>query len=64
MQQTLDAQQAALILHLHVDTVRRLARVGTLPGSRIGKGWLFQQADLLAYLDSCRPGTRHERGQS
>jgi len=44
--QTLNAEQAAKVLHLTPKRVRILARAGKLPASRVGRQWLFRQEDL------------------
>src|SRR3954453_4843409 len=49
---TLDLPQAANLLKLHPTTLRRMAREGTVPAARIGKGWLFVELDLLEYVRS------------
>jgi molybdopterin-binding protein len=41
--ETLDAQQAADLLHLNVKRVQSLARAGKLPAFRIGRKWLFHR---------------------
>jgi molybdopterin-binding protein len=44
--QTLNAEQAAKVLHLTAKRVRILAREGKLPASRVGRQWLFREEDL------------------
>jgi molybdopterin-binding protein len=46
----LTAEQAGRLLHLHVKRVQGLARTGRLPGSRIGRKWLFRRSDLERML--------------
>ena len=48
--ETLDAGQAAQLLHLNVKRVQSLARAGKLPASRIGRKWLFRRDELEALL--------------
>ena len=48
--QTLNAEQAAKLLHLTPKRVRILARAGKLPASRVGRQWLFRQEDLEALM--------------
>ena len=50
MEDFLTAQEAASLLHLHVKRVQALARAGQLPGTRIGRKWLFSRARLMARL--------------
>lgn len=47
---TLNAAQAAEILFADTDTVLELARQGMLPGTKIGKCWVFLRDDVLAFL--------------
>ncbi len=46
----LTAAEAAALLHLNVKRVQALARLGTLPASRVGRKWLFPRGPLLAKL--------------
>jgi molybdopterin-binding protein len=46
----LSAEQAAAYLHLNVKRVQALARIGKLPGRRVGRKWLFDERDLDAAL--------------
>jgi molybdopterin-binding protein len=48
--QTLDAQQAAELLHLNVKRVQGMARTGQLPAARVGRKWLFQREQLERLL--------------
>ncbi len=47
---TLNAEQAAALLHLNVKRVQSLAREGRLPAARVGRKWLFRREDLEALL--------------
>ena len=47
---TLDIHQAAAILHADEETVLALARSGELPGTKIGRPWVFLRTDVLDYL--------------
>jgi molybdopterin-binding protein len=49
---TLSADQAAVLLHVHPRRVRNLARAGKLPAVRVGRRWLFQRERLEAMLGS------------
>jgi len=44
--ETLTAAQAADLLHMQPKRVRALARAGKLPGSQVGRKWLFQRDEL------------------
>jgi len=50
MTETIDADDCAVLLHCSVDQVEEMARGGDIPGLKIGRGWLFVRADLLAFL--------------
>jgi molybdopterin-binding protein len=47
---TLNAEEAAALLHLNVKRVQGLAREGKLPAARVGRKWLFRRQDLEAML--------------
>jgi molybdopterin-binding protein len=47
---TLDADQAAAILHMNPKRVRALARTGKLPAARVGRRWLFARERLEGLL--------------
>lgn len=48
--QVVNAQQAAEFLGAHVETIRRMARKGTIPAFKVGKDWRFHRASLLSWL--------------
>jgi molybdopterin-binding protein len=47
---TLNAEEAAQLLHLNVKRVQGLAREGKLPAARVGRKWLFRREELEALL--------------
>lgn len=47
---TLNAEGAAALLHAESETVMQFARRGELPGTRIGKCWVFMRDDVIAFL--------------
>jgi hypothetical protein len=49
-QDTMDLDAVAVFLHAEPATVAQCARTGELPGTRIGKGWVFLREDVLAFL--------------
>ncbi len=53
----LNAQEAAQLLGAHVETIRRMARKGSLPAYKIGKDWRFRKEALLLWAESS-PGLR------
>jgi molybdopterin-binding protein len=46
----LSSREASRFLHLNVKRVQALARLGRLPGRRVGRKWLFARGDLEALL--------------
>jgi excisionase family DNA binding protein len=46
----LDSQQAAELMHVHPETVKRRARRGEIPGMKFGKVWRFRASGLEAYI--------------
>ncbi len=54
----LTAKEAAKLLRLHIKRVQALARLGTLPATRVGRKWLFPREPLLAKLGRLEPPTR------
>ena len=44
--------EAARFLRLHPKTVKRLARLGQIPGRQLGRRWFFRPSDLDAMLRS------------
>lgn len=57
---TLNAEEAARLLHLNVKRVQSLARAGKLPAARVGRKWLFRRDELEALLG--RPAVPQARG--
>jgi molybdopterin-binding protein len=47
---TLDAEQAAELLHMNVKQIQSLARSGKLPAVRVGRRWLFPQDQIERLL--------------
>jgi two-component system, response regulator, stage 0 sporulation protein F len=48
----LNAQEAADFLGAHVETVRRLARIGDVPAYKIGKDWRFRKEALINWAET------------
>ncbi|TGX44716.1 DNA-binding protein [Sphingomonas naasensis] len=44
----LSVEDAAAFLKVHANTVRAWVRSGRIPGAKIGRGWRFIEADLVA----------------
>src|SRR5260370_23529321 len=49
---TLTLQQAAALLKIHPVTLQDKARAGEIPGTKIGRAWVFIEIDLLEYIRS------------
>jgi hypothetical protein len=49
-QETLDLDAVAALFHAEAETIVQYARTGELPGTRIGKGWIFLREDALGFL--------------
>ena len=45
--EVLSAQETADLLGAHVETIRRLARKGSIPAYKVGKDWRFNRASIL-----------------
>ena len=46
----LTVEQAASYLHMHPVTLRCKVAAGEIPGSKVGKRWLFVRIDLESYV--------------
>ena len=44
--------EAARFLRLHPKTVKRMARLGKIPGVQLGRRWFFRPSDLDGLLRS------------
>jgi excisionase family DNA binding protein len=53
--ETLDLKGAAVVLHLHPETVRELAQAGTIPAAKIGRAWVFVKEDLIEFIRRSYP---------
>ena len=47
---TLDLAQAAAFLHVHEQTLLKLARARDVPAAKVGRAWVFIDVDLLTYI--------------
>lgn len=47
---TITADEAALLLHIHPQTLKTRARTGLIPGCKVGKVWVFVESLLIEYL--------------
>lgn len=44
--------QEAVLLGVHVNTVKHLIKTGILPATKVGRAWRIKKADVLAYVDA------------
>ncbi len=49
---TLNLKSAAKFLGINIETARRRAASGQLPGAKVGRSWRFIEEDLVSYLRS------------
>lgn len=57
--ETLNAQEAADFLGAHVESIRRMARKGSIPAFKIGKDWRFNKASVLTW-SKINPGIKNQ----
>lgn len=50
MTEMIDSEECATLLKCTPEQVEELARQGEIPGTKLGRGWLFVRADLVAYI--------------
>ena len=55
---TLDLKQAARLLRLHPEELRQRAKLGRIPGAKIGRRWVFVKEDLVQHIRSLYPAPR------
>ncbi len=48
----LNVQEAARLLGVHTETIRRLARSGEIPAFKVGRGWRIRMDALLKWADT------------
>ena len=48
----LNVQEAAQLLGVHIETIRRLARNGEIPAFKVGRGWRIRMDALLKWADT------------
>jgi excisionase family DNA binding protein len=48
----LNVQEAARLLGVHIETIRRLARTGGIPAFKVGRGWRIRVDSLLKWSDT------------
>jgi len=63
--EVLTSKEAACILRLNLETVRRLLREGLLPGRKVGlRQWRIRRVDLDEYLRSVPTSGRSEKDRT
>jgi hypothetical protein len=60
---TLNLKEAAELLHIHPITLQKRAAAGEIPGSKIGRAWVFVDVDLIDYIRSQYTSTRQDAGR-
>jgi excisionase family DNA binding protein len=55
----LDSQQAADLMHLHPESVKRLARTGAIIAAKVGGVWRFRVSALEAYMQKLTENTQN-----
>jgi len=58
------AEQVAQMLGMHIKTIQRYMREGTLPATRIGKRWRVSGHDLSAFTERPAAEKPVERGEA
>ena len=53
--EVLDSEGAAALLKISVATLHRETRAGRVPAARVGRGYRYSRAALLALLDKRAP---------
>jgi hypothetical protein len=48
--ETMDIQEVAAFCRAEPETIAQYARSGTLPGTKMGKGWVFLRDDVVGFL--------------
>ena len=48
--QIMTVEEAAALLSVTPETVRRWARAGTIPAARVGGGWRFVREQLVGWV--------------
>jgi len=61
--ETLGVAEAAMLMRAENETVMLLARRGDLPGTRVGKSWVFLRDDVIAFLRGRIDAETEERRQ-
>ena len=49
MENIIGTMEAAKIIGCHQDHIKRLARQGVIKAVKVGKSWLFNKSDIIAF---------------
>lgn len=60
----LDSRQAADLMHLHPESVKRLARTGAIIAAKVGGVWRFRVSALEAYMQKLTENTQTRIAQN
>ncbi len=60
----LDSEQAAELMHLHPESVKRLARTGRIIAAKVGGVWRFRTSALEAYMQEITQNTQTRIAQT
>ena len=61
MDDVLTLEEAAHILKVSTETVRRKAAAGIMPGAKVGREWRFSRRQLMAWLEEGGMKARPQR---
>src|SRR5580658_2455657 len=50
--EVLDLPAAAALLHVHSDTLRRMAKAGQIPATKVGRAWVFSVQLLREWFEA------------
>lgn len=64
MNPTMNLEESGKYLNISGETMRNLADSGTIPGAKVGKGWVFRTKDLDYYLDDVISKQTDERREA
>ena len=60
----LDSEEAGKLMHLHPESVKRLARTGRIVAAKIGGVWRFRRSALEMYLQEVTRNTQAKIAES
>ncbi|WP_174995720.1 helix-turn-helix domain-containing protein [Pandoraea horticolens] len=50
LRETLGLHECAAFLKIHPNSAARLAKLGMIPGAKIGRSWVFHRSDVMSFL--------------